>query len=391
MVTEHTDTPKPDMVHSTGFYYALQRPSERLQSVLPSAYNPAGESAEDHRDRLFLQILLSLLVNILALIGIFYFLLPLSEQGRDTGGMLLWAVFGVTVCITGVFLKLGARVICANLLLATLGAVLFGASFVLGGVMSPTMIFLVAIPVLAATLMHSRWAFFWTALTVAAWLGILVLENNGVEMSRVTRDANVGTVQVISLLGTVLVVMAVLGSYVAANGRLRNAMVEKTMRLDYLASTDPLTSIANRRAFFEHAQQCLQRATRTGKPFSLVVIDLNDFKQINDNLGHKVGDAVLQHFAQHLSTAFRDTDFVGRLGGDEFGVVLEHMDNTESVSLALQRFQASSAELEVDGHTVRYGCAIGTSTYPEHGDNIVDLYEAADTAMYQSKPGTDKL
>ena len=296
-------------------------------------------------------------------------------------------MLAITGGITGFFLKFGLRVVCANLLLTTLGGLLFGASFVLGGVMSPTMIFLLALPVLAATLMHSRWAFFWTVLTVAAWLAILVMENNGVEMTRVTRDANIGSVQVLSLLGTVLIVMAVLGSYVAANSRLRGAMMEKNLRLDYLASHDPLTSIPNRRAFFEQAQHCLQRATRTGKPFALVVIDLNNFKQINDSLGHKVGDAVLQHFARHLSQAFRETDFVGRLGGDEFGVLLEPLDSAGDVEQALARFHATgTTEVEVNGQTVNYHCAIGTSTYPEQGDNIVDLYEVADAAMYESKP-----
>lgn len=360
--------------------------------MLPSAYNPVGESTEEHRDRLFLQVLLSLLVNILALLGIFYFLIPLSDQGRTTGGLLLWGVLAVTLGITALFLKFGLRNVCATILLATLGGVLFGASFVLGGVMSPTMIFMLAIPVLAATLMHSRAAFVWTALTVAAWLAILLMESNGVAIQRVTREENVGIVQVISLLGTVLVVMAVLGSYVAANSRLRSAMMEKNLRLDYLASHDPLTGIPNRRAFFEQAQQCLGRANRTGKLFALVVIDLNDFKQINDGLGHKTGDAVLQHFADRLNSGFRDTDFVGRLGGDEFGVILEPVDSADSVVEALQRFHAGfEGQLDVDGAIVRYAYATGVSVYPEQGDNIVDLYESADASMYHSKPGAAQL
>lgn len=111
------------------------------------------------------------------------------------------------------------------------------------------MIFMLAIPVLAATLMNSRWAFFWVAMTIGAWLLILVLEYSGVEMTRVTQVANVGIVQIIALLGTVLVVMAVLGSYVSATNRLRTAMEQKNERLDYLASHDSLTSIPNRRTF----------------------------------------------------------------------------------------------------------------------------------------------
>jgi diguanylate cyclase (GGDEF)-like protein len=370
------------------FYSEGQNFSEHLKTALSASLDPVGESSEDHRDRLFLQVLLSLTINIIALIGIFYFLLPLSEGGRAAGGSLLWTVLGITVGITAIFLKFGRRVLCVNLLLFILSGLLVGASFILGGVLSPTMIFLLAIPVLAATLLNSRWAFLWTSLTVAAWLLILVLENNGMEMTRVTIDTNIGIVQVISLLGTVLVVMAVLGSYVAANSRLRTVLEQKNGHLEYLARHDPLTSIANRRAFFEHAQHCLQRAARSKKPFAFLLIDLNDFKQINDRLGHKVGDAVLKHFAQRMKLGFRETDFIGRLGGDEFGVILEPVDGADSVAVAMQRFHSGGPNsVEVDSHPVRYEFAIGSSTYPENGDTVVDLCEAADAAMYRSKRG----
>jgi len=367
-------------------YRSGEGPAGRLGSVLSVSYDPAGESGEEHRDRLFLQVLLSLVINILALLAVFYLLLPLSEMGRQRGGLLLWSVLGITVAIAAVFLKYERRVFCVNMLLLLLGGVLFGASFILGGVMSPTMIFLLALPVLAGTLLNSRWAFFWTLVTVGAWLVILVLQNNGVEMSRVTNAANVGMVQVISLLGTVLVVMAVLGSYVSANNRLREAMEQKNERLDYLASHDPLTFIPNRRTFFEHAQRCMERSNRSKRPFALLVIDLNDFKQINDQLGHKVGDAVLLHFARRMKTGFRDTDFIGRLGGDEFGVLLEPVEDAASVNEVLRRFRSiGSGELEVDGKPLRYEFAAGAAIYPDRGDSILQIYEAADAAMYHSK------
>ena len=373
-------------VQDLGLLYSGVRPADRLGSALSASYDPVGESSEDHRDRLFLQVLLSLALNILALIAVFYFLLPLSESGRERGGLLLWVVLGITAAITALFLRFGRRILCVNLLLLMLGGVLFGASFILGGVMSPTMIFMLAIPVLAATLMNSRWAFFWVAMTIGAWLLILVLEYSGVEMTRVTQVANVGIVQIIALLGTVLVVMAVLGSYVSATNRLRTAMEQKNERLDYLASHDSLTSIPNRRTFFEHAKQCLQRSTRSNNRFALLVIDLNDFKQINDRLGHKTGDAVLLQFARRLGAGFRETDFIGRLGGDEFGVLLEPVDNAGSVRKLIERFRADGpSSLEVDGIPVQYDFAVGTAVYPENGNTILALYEAADAAMYQSK------
>ena len=149
--------------------------------------------------------------------------------------MLLHGGFALIVCIRLIFWKFGNRDFCANLLLMTLTCLLLGASFVLGGVLSPTMIFMCAIPVLAATMMQPRWAYFWTAVTVAAWLLMVVLETNGAEITRITRAQNVGIVQVISLMGTLLVVMGVLASYVSSNIKLRGAMLVNTERLDYLA------------------------------------------------------------------------------------------------------------------------------------------------------------
>jgi diguanylate cyclase (GGDEF)-like protein len=366
--------------------FAEPRPAQRLGGAFLTETDRSQETGEDHRDRLFVQVLLTLAVNILALILIFYLLLPLSEEGRELGGVLLHGVFALIVTIRLIFWKFGNRDFCANLLLITLTCLLLGASFVLGGVLSPTMIFMCAIPVLAATMMQPRWAYFWTAVTVAAWLLMVVLETNGAEITRITRAQNVGIVQVISLMGTLLVVMGVLASYVSSNIKLRGAMLVNTERLDYLASHDPLTSIPNRRAFFEEAQQCLLRSARQDKPFALLVIDLNEFKNINDELGHSVGDAVLVDFSQRLRDGFRETDVVGRLGGDEFGVLLQTVDDPQGVELAIQRFFEQHVKpLEADGKPVDYHCAIGSALYPEQGENLLLLYETADAAMYEAK------
>ncbi len=310
-----------------------QKPSERVKSALSLRYDPTLSSKEDHRDRLFLQLLPGLSANLVVLIVNFYFLIPLTDQGRTVGGVLLWTSLLALISITAIFLKFGARIYCVNLLLSCLCVVLTGGCFVLNGVMSPTMVFLMILPVLAATVTDSRWAVVWTVIIVACWGFILVMQNSGVEMNRVVHMANVESIHVLALLGTAFMIMSMLGSYVASNGRLRQAMELKNERLDYLASHDPLTSIPNRRALFERAQECLLRGHRSGKPFALLVIDLNDFKQINDTLGHSAGDAVLQHFANRLKEGFRETDFVARLGGDEFGVVLEPVETYSSVQL----------------------------------------------------------
>lgn len=363
-----------------------QNPSERVKSALSLRYDSTRASNEDHRDRLFLQLLLGLCANLAVLIANFYFLFPVTDEGKAVGGVLLWSCLAVLVSITLTFLKFGMRVYCVNLLLFGLCVVLVSACFWLDGVMSPTMIFLMTLPVLAATVTTSRWAVFWTVVIVACWGAILVLQNNGVEMDRVNHVANAQSIHVLALLGTAFMIMSMLGSYVASNGRLREAMELKNERLDYLASHDPLTSIPNRRALFEHAQHCVLRAARSRKPFALLVIDLNDFKQINDTLGHTSGDAVLQHFANRLEQGFRETDFVARLGGDEFGVILEPVETYSTVQLAVDRFfKLGENEVEIDGKLIQYGCSTGIAMYPENGEDVISLYDEADAAMYRAK------
>lgn len=377
----YTEVDSDAAIHFDG-----QKLSERLKSALSLRYDSAHASDENHRDRLFLQLLLGLSANLAVLIATFYFLFPLTEEGRTVGGILLWACLAALVSITVTFLKFGMRIYCVNLLLSGLCVVLVSACFWLDGVMSPTMIFMMTLPVLAATITDSRWAVFWTVAIVASWGTILVLQNNGVEMDRVTHLANAQSIQVLALLGTAFMIMSMLGSYVASNGRLRETMELKNERLDYLASHDPLTSIPNRRALFEQAQQCLLRSARSGKPFALLVIDLNDFKKINDTLGHSTGDAVLQHFADRLKHGFRETDFVARMGGDEFAVVLEPVESYDSVQLAVDRFfKLGDNEVKIDGQLIQYGCSTGIAMYPENGEHVISLYDEADAAMYRAK------
>jgi diguanylate cyclase (GGDEF)-like protein len=377
---------EPELVSGSGPYRDRRNPLMRVRVLLRAGQDPLEESGDTARDRLFLQVLLVLAVNIMALAAIVYLLLPLSEQGRATSGALLWGVGGITACIAALFITTNWRVLCANLLLLGFSSILIYATFFLGGVMSPTMIFLMVMPVLAVTLMGTRWAYVWTALKVGAWLVILVLESTGVQMARITLEGNVGMAHAIALLGTALVVMSVLRSYDTSNRRLRRTMEEKAERLDFLASHDPLTGIPNRRAFFDQAHKSLRAAARTRRPFALLVIDLNDFKQINDRHGHKVGDAVLKHFARRLRAGFRETDFIARLGGDEFAIILEPVSTVEGVERVLERFAAmGDNEVDVEGTTVPYRYAVGSALYPDQGRDIVGLFEWADSAMYHTK------
>ena len=156
--------------------------------------------------------------------------------------------------------------------------------------------------------------------------------------------------------------------------------------LEHLARHDPLTGLPNRRVFFERLEHALAAARRSAKPLAVLFVDLDHFKQLNDSLGHSIGDRVLQAVANLLRSATRDSDTVARLGGDEFVILIEQLDNPGQVAAVLhklhERFQLP---MLLDGHEVKVQASMGVSLFPRDGDDIESLVQQADRAMYVAK------
>ncbi|MDL2355266.1 MAG: diguanylate cyclase [Pseudomonadota bacterium] len=157
-------------------------------------------------------------------------------------------------------------------------------------------------------------------------------------------------------------------------------------QLEKLAYADPLTGLPNRRLFTDDMRQMAARAMRDGEQFTLLLIDLDYFKQINDTLGHDAGDALLVEAAARLKQVVREADRLSRLGGDEFAVLLANTADRETVSAICQRIVAGIGEaIEYQGSSMRVSASIGAATFACNGGGVDDLYKAADTALYQAK------
>ena len=152
---------------------------------------------------------------------------------------------------------------------------------------------------------------------------------------------------------------------------------------ELLARTDALTQIANRRAFFEAASLELERTRRHGRPMTLAYVDVDDFKEINDRLGHAEGDALLVSVARTLRATTRAVDAVARLGGDEFGLLLPETDAAEAEAL-LQRLRAEIlAGMAARGWAV--GVSIGAAVFLSPPLSIDEMMARADELMYAAK------
>ena len=164
----------------------------------------------------------------------------------------------------------------------------------------------------------------------------------------------------------------------------RRRMVEK---LRDQANLDYLTGLYNRRYFIERGTQELARANRYAKPLSLLMLDVDEFKQINDTRGHRTGDLVLRHLSRVLGETLRSVDFCGRLGGEEFAVLLPETDAAAAQEIAerLRAAVAGSAVVPEDGPPVRYTISLGVTTLGASDSNIDTLLGLADKGLYKAK------
>jgi diguanylate cyclase (GGDEF)-like protein len=155
--------------------------------------------------------------------------------------------------------------------------------------------------------------------------------------------------------------------------------------LESLAFTDPLTKLPNRTLFHERLEQAIEDAKRDYKPFALFLMDLDRFKDINDTLGHQIGDKLLQQVAARLRSKLRDIDTVARMGGDEFAILLPAVNDKHATMAARMLLQALRTSFHIEEQSLDIGASIGIALYPDHGVDANILIQRADVAMYAAK------
>jgi diguanylate cyclase (GGDEF)-like protein/PAS domain S-box-containing protein len=157
-------------------------------------------------------------------------------------------------------------------------------------------------------------------------------------------------------------------------------------RLHHLAYYDALTGLPNRQLFTDRLRQGVALAQREDRPLALLFLDLDRFKEINDTLGHDVGDGILRSIATRVTRCLRDSDTFSRLGGDEFTVILPKVARAEhAVQVAEKIVRQIASPHVVDGHELYLSTSIGIALFPDHGRSPEELLKHADTAMYRAK------
>lgn len=233
-------------------------------------------------------------------------------------------------------------------------------------------VWLYMIPLLAYLLLGKQRAFLLTALFMCAGLLLYFTDNHLTLDTRGLIDLGNA-----ALCGVLILV------FVHIYDGLRMQAYEE---LERLAQTDSLTGVASRGSFQHALQRSIQDAERSNGHLVLVLLDVDHFKQVNDQWGHEAGDMALQHICQILQQRLRVTDFLGRLGGEEFGLLLRHIDSTGADPVVDKlRKQIAEQPLEYNGEQIALSATFGLATWPVDGRSTAELYRAADRRLYSGK------
>ncbi len=195
---------------------------------------------------------------------------------------------------------------------------------------------------------------------------------------------------IIAVTGIGLSLSMALLAWFMINGRARALLLaaEMTEELRHMAQHDALTGLPNRALFSDRVQNTLAYAKRHDTRFAIIFLDLDKFKPVNDNYGHSVGDLLLQQVAKRLQDSIRASDTVGRIGGDEFVLLLGELVGADAALALAEKIRLEIRRpYRIDGHELAISCSLGIAIYPDDGADELTLAKSADEAMYRAKEG----
>lgn len=172
---------------------------------------------------------------------------------------------------------------------------------------------------------------------------------------------------------------------VTAFENMRSDVQQRRLALEYQSLHDSLTGLPNRACLLQELSETLNNANRVNQGVGLMIMDLDHFKEINDTLGHPVGDLILQEVSKRLAKAIGNSGLTARLGGDEFAVILPCTDQSGCAETSAAIASALEREFQVGGHKLYVGGSVGVAIYPDHGAEVSVLMRHADVAMYMAK------
>jgi len=341
---------------------------------------------EHYRQRILVMTSCFWLLTVIILTFLTPLLVDLTPGGRLVANtMFVLTAVGVVLSMT-VLRLLGSRIVAANIMLTIYTAAFAGACLYMGGSDSPTYPLMILAPAMAAIVGSIGLSIGWGVVVLAVWIAIQLAEQNGFQFTQMIIPQNHGIASLVANCALSISIVSVILIYAEMNKALRIDLIDSNAELEHLSSHDQLTRLPNRRFYDSRMTTALHRAAQRNSTVALLLIDLNEFKRINDTHGHGVGDKLLITAAQRLRQNLRETDLTARLGGDEFVVVLEDVDSVDEVNrIANKLAHAMEQPLIVRQRQLNFSASIGVAMFPTDGRQKNELEEKADKAMYHAK------
>jgi diguanylate cyclase (GGDEF)-like protein len=266
-----------------------------------------------------------------------------------------------------------------------------------GGREGPSVMWYATMPIIAVYMCGLRWGVFWTFAAILAVTGLALADYQGIECPNLLTPNALRLLEYLGRVGLICCLCILVGVLTRIERRAQQELYEANCRLEFQSSVDGLTGVANRRSFDQMLETQWQRHERVQQPLSVVLIDIDWFKQYNDSYGHLAGDDVVRAMAQVIQSSVpRPDDFVARFGGDEFAVILPHTNKWQAEHVASQirrdvQALSISHRDSTTGSVLTISIGIGTAI-PTSDGSPADLVQQADQGLYLAKDaGRDRM
>ena len=331
-----------------------------------------------------------ILVYFIILTGVIFWLqttAPVTATGRTLGTVICIIMQISYISALWLMRTLGwYRIIAHFVVLVSVIGIIGGIS-ISGGPLSAPATPMNVIPIIMAfVLLNKRSGFVWTQIVMLCHMGMIVATAYGVVFPQLLEPGVLLVQHMSHWLVTYTAMIGLMAVFLTLNSHLKAERDAERLKFQHLASHDPLTGLANRMQFNHSLKQSMNRSNRHHKMTALFFIDLDNFKPINDNLGHDAGDTVLREISLRLTDNVREMDTVARLGGDEFGIILEDISHENSLEQIADKLLLVICEpiSQLTGQP-SISASMGIALYPLHTQDKIELVKFADLAMYASK------
>lgn len=342
---------------------------------------------EHYRQRILAITSLFWLLTVVALVIIVPQIIDMSPDGSFAARLLFVATSLGVLASMLVLRHLDNRFLALHMLLLIYTSAFTAACVYFGGTRSPTYALLLLAPVMAGIAGSVKATVFWGMLVLLIMTTLLALERLGVQFQQIIQPQNYNLAITSAYVAMGVAVTSIIMAYAEMNKGLRTTLKRANEELAFLSSHDDLTGLYNRRFYDQRMARSLDRARDTNTALGLIIIDLDDFKGINDTHGHGVGDVMLAGLGQRLRHRVRETDLIARLGGDEFAVILEDVRHAGEVRAIAEKIVSAVEEpVRVRGRELSLRASYGIALFPDDGKLQQQIEEAADRAMYSAKP-----